>query len=286
MTEYTTRTPDICRGLSVRLTDPGSWVNVAVRLRAFVPKGRLVTTGDARPCSPRTCLRLLDGFGLTNDGYEVGLPLSGQRLLAYLALSGRPRRSAVSSALWPDADDRQASGSLRSALWRVSKVLPGGVCATSQSLYLSRHLAVDVAELDDWVRRALTYGGDVDDELPSLVVCGNLLPGWYDDWVVSAREQLNQLRLHALDALGKRLMRQCRYSAALNVALTAIRHDPLRESANRLLISIQLAEGNTADATRHARRYSDTLCSQLGIGPSAEFCATLLGRRPHPASSV
>ncbi|MGH8905015.1 MAG: hypothetical protein ACRD0K_00470 [Egibacteraceae bacterium] len=32
-------------------------------------------------------------------------------------------------------------------------------------------------------------------------LAGDLLPDWYDDWVLIERERFHQLRLHALEAL-------------------------------------------------------------------------------------
>ena len=47
-----------------------------------------------------------------------------------------------------------------------------------------------------------TLGRDVRvDEL----VAGDLLPGWYDEWVVAEREHFRQLRLHALEELCEEL---------------------------------------------------------------------------------
>ena len=40
---------------------------------------------------------------------------------------------------------------------------------------------------------------------------GELLPDWYDDWVLLERERFRQLRLHALDALCDDLTRAGRH---------------------------------------------------------------------------
>jgi DNA-binding SARP family transcriptional activator len=64
-------------------------------------------------------LGLLQGFELVLDGRPVHLPLSGQRVLAFLALQNRPvQRVYVAGSLWLDASEHKANASLRTTLWR------------------------------------------------------------------------------------------------------------------------------------------------------------------------
>ena len=71
--------------------------------------------GDARPIR----LALLNGFELTNRGLHVDIPLSAQRLLAFLAFQERPLlRLHVAGNLWPDSPEARATANLRSSLWR------------------------------------------------------------------------------------------------------------------------------------------------------------------------
>ena len=80
--------------------------------------------------APPARVVLLGGFAVELEGAEPGstqdeLPQGVRRLVAYLALSGRPVRAAVAGHLWPDVCEERALGSLRSALWRLHKVAPG-----------------------------------------------------------------------------------------------------------------------------------------------------------------
>ena len=62
-----------------------------------------------------TSLSLLNAFELRCDGEVVGLPISAQRLLAFLALHERPLlRPYVAGTLWLEANDERAGASLRS----------------------------------------------------------------------------------------------------------------------------------------------------------------------------
>src|SRR5260221_7993876 len=70
-------------------------------------------------------LSLLSGFQLTSEGHTVELPMTAQRLLAFLGLHERPQhRLHVAGVLWTDSPEERAAANLRSTLWRLGA--PGG----------------------------------------------------------------------------------------------------------------------------------------------------------------
>jgi DNA-binding SARP family transcriptional activator len=241
-----------------------------------------------RPPNPRCCgerlrgndmdgparfrVALLDGFSLrVTPGLDVGpgppLPRAVQRLVAYLGLSRRPCRTAVAGRLWPDSSEDHAGGSLRSALWRTQRVAPGLVVVSGDSLSLSHEARVDVAELAAWAMRALDPGSPV--EVPPTPGTGSeLLPGWYEDWVLLERERIRQLTLHAWEAAAQKLARAARYGEAVEAAYAAVRAEPLRESAHRTLMRVHLAEGNTVEAARVYSAFRTMLADEVGDVPS------------------
>jgi DNA-binding SARP family transcriptional activator len=97
---------------------------------------------------------------------------------------------------------------------------------------------------------------------------GELLPGWYDDWVMVEAEDWRQLRLHALETLAGRLVDEERFGDAAASALAAVRAEPLRETARGALIRVHLAEGNQSEAIREYDRYRDLLLTELGLEPT------------------
>ena len=217
-----------------------------------------------------TRLRLLGGFGLSAGPSSIHLPSDAQRVLAFLALEpGRLPRAYVAGRLWPEASQERASGNLRSALWRLRRQAGDVADADASSVGIAAQLTVDVAEVCVAARCLCS----ADSECPGLdtdpgVFAQQLLPGWYDDWVVVERERLYQVGLHALEALADRLSRQHRFSAAIEAALTAIRLDSLRESAHRVAIRIHLAEDNPSEALRRYHSYRRHLRAELGLEPS------------------
>jgi len=212
---------------------------------------------------------LLDAFGLICDGVSVPLPMSVQRLVAFVALHPHPLlRLYVAGMLWPETSDDRACANLRSVLWRLHRTGLGVIDAADQQLRLRADVHVDLREAEALARRVLddecADGLDID---PSMLAC-DLLPDWYEDWVLVERECFRQFRLRALDALCDRLIRAGRLREALDAGLSSMAGEPLRESAHRALIRVHLADGNAGEAIRQYRLCRRLLHERLGIEPS------------------
>jgi DNA-binding SARP family transcriptional activator len=233
--------------------------------------------GQAPAAGPAARITLIGGFTLRSGSWRPGpggaeLPPGVQRLVVRLCLSGRPARTAVAGDLWPEVPEEQAHASLRSALWRLRKTVPGLVETVGGTLALSPEVRVDVQELQDWAERVTDpRSGPEEVAVPDAGLHGELLPGWYDDWVLLERERLRQLRLHALETLAARLADAGRFGAALQAAYLAVRADPLRESAHRTLVRVHLAEGNLVEAHRAYEFFRRLLHDELGVLPSEQM---------------
>jgi DNA-binding SARP family transcriptional activator len=215
-------------------------------------------------------LQLLDGFEFRCDGHVVDFPLGTQRLIAFLAMHDKPvLRTYVAGCLWLDKSTDRSHANLRSALWRLRN--PAGHIVQSRGAHVRLHPSVSV-DVRDANALALACIGDKA-EIPSaettrLLLAGDLLPDWYDEWVVVERERMRQLRLHALEALCARLVRERRFAEAVDVGLVAVAAEPLRESTHRALILAHLAEGNGAEAIHQFQLYRTLVWDALGIRPS------------------
>jgi DNA-binding SARP family transcriptional activator len=170
---------------------------------------------------PQTRLELLGRFRLVVDGEDVELPAPARRLLAYLALRDRAQpRLLVAGTLWPDKSDERACANLRASVWRAHGPDRRSLVSCSGStIALARHLAVDVTEME-----RLGWGlVDGDIGAPPRSSCrlfyDDLLPGWYDDWLLFDRERFAQLRICFLEALVERLADERRHAEAVDVGL-------------------------------------------------------------------
>ena len=213
-------------------------------------------------------LTLLNSFELVVAGSPVRLPVSAQRLLAFIALRDHPvQRPYVAYSLWLESPEARAQANLRSALWRIHRHGVTLLQVSGNRLSLDRGVAVDLREAEATARdvaEAVNDPGEVD----ISVLSGDVLPDWYDDWVVFERERYRQLRLHALEVLCERLTAAGRVDEALQAGLTAVAAEPLRETAHLAVIRAHLAEGNACEAIRQLQFCRRLMREHLGIEPS------------------
>jgi DNA-binding SARP family transcriptional activator len=244
-------------------------------------------TPDVRlPAASSVRVTLLDAFGLTCDGSSVSLPMSGQRLVAFVALHPHPvLRHYVAGSLWPDTTDERAGANLRSVLWRLHRAGLRVIDAADQQLRLRADVSVDLREAETLARRALDDDRAEGYDLDPWVLSRDLLPDWYDDWVLVERECFRQFRLRALDAVCNQLIRAGRMREALDAGLCSMAAEPLRESAHRALIRVHLADGNVCEAIRQYRLCRRLLRERLGIEPSdrmKELIGAVAGTETRP----
>lgn len=218
---------------------------------------------------PRFCLRLLGRWQLVADGEDVELGHREERLTALLGLTGRSSRPHVAGILWPESTDARALASLRRAVLQTQNRIPGLLQADRLTIGLSDDVVVDVEE----VRRAAaaTEGTLIDDGaegLPARLAGEELLPGWYDDWVIQEREGLEQLRVKALERVARHALDTGDLALTIDAAHASSDIDPLLESASELAIRAHLDRGDLGSARREFDRYRDAVRSELDTPPS------------------
>jgi DNA-binding SARP family transcriptional activator len=235
----------------------------------------------------RIQLCLMQGFSLSCDREPISIPLSAQRVAAFVALRSRPAlRGYVAEMLWLDATQDRAMGNLRSALWRLRQAGAAIVETSGDYLSLARDVDVDVLDFQSWSHGLMTGEGDIARaSVEQIAVAGDLLPDWYDDWVLIERERLRQLRLHALERACVELTEAGEYGRAIEAGLAAITDEPLHESGHVALINAHLGEGNRAEAIRQYDTYARLMRDELGLEPSPRITALVAGLLPRvPAS--
>lgn len=176
--------------------------------------------------------------------------------------------------LWPDTPEDRAMKSLRSALWRLHRLELRLVEVTPSHIALSGQIAVDFRELMPTLVALVARPDGADRRMAARVAwAGELLPGWFDEWVVFERERFHQFRLHALESLCGHFTDQGEFALAIDMGLMAVRGDPLRETARRALIRAFLAEGNQAEALGQYHSFRRLLRVELGVAPSERIDA-------------
>ncbi|MEA2902067.1 MAG: hypothetical protein QOH36_1954 [Actinomycetota bacterium] len=235
----------------------------------------------------RSELSLLGHFAFSAGGEALPeISAGSQRLLALLALRRHVMtRAQVAGMLWPESSDERAGSSLRSAIARLPGPARQALRVTAHDLGLDDdNVVVDVHRSyalahrlfdDDGPPDAWDVGGD---DISAL--SEDLLPGWYDDWVLIAAEDWRRLRVRALEALAGRLVTADRLAEAKEAALAAVRAEPLRESARGALIRVHLAEGDESEAVAAFESYRSLLQAELRIEPTPRLRQLLRGNEP------
>jgi hypothetical protein len=225
----------------------------------------------------RTLLCLFGGLSVLRGSRRIAVPEASRRLVVLVSPCGvgGSTGAAPPAACGRTAPDVRAAANLRSALWRLREtgldLLEGG-----RAVALSEGVDVDVQhEVAGWADRLVRGHATAED----LVLEGrrlhpdDMLPGWYEDWVIFERERIRQRILHGLEALSNRLRLDGRHGEAVEAALCAVHLKPLRESAQRVLLLGHLAEGNRVEARRELGAYAHQLKRELRLPVNPELAA-------------
>ncbi|MFL5806163.1 MAG: AfsR/SARP family transcriptional regulator [Roseiflexaceae bacterium] len=243
-----------------------------------------ILAGSPLPMIPPLHIQLLGGFRLVSDARPitaVDLPRL-QALLAYLVLHRHvpQSRQYLAFLLWPDTTDAQARSNLRTLLHRLRQALPEAdvrLHTDSQTVFWcpDAPYILDVADFEHALAQAdqAERAGDQAALRAALAAAvevyrGDLLPGWYDDWVLRERDRLRLAYLAALGRLILLLEQECEYAAAIGAAQRLLQHDPLHEVTYQHLMRLHACSGDRASAVRVYRTCVTVLDRELGVEPS------------------
>ncbi|RPJ24401.1 MAG: hypothetical protein EHM33_17965, partial [Chloroflexi bacterium] len=229
-------------------------------------------------------IRLLGQFDVRLDGKRVVIPSrTGQSLLAYLALTAGTahRREKLAGVLWPDTTDENARKNLRQELWRIRKAIPTSHLATADDYLLADEFTLTFnPDADYWLDVAVLEKSNLD--LQSLtaslsVYQSELLPGFYDDWVIFERERMRTLFEAKMEQLVEKLVEAEGWTAVQEQSERWLALGNTPEPAYRALMLSYNARGDMAKVSFTYQRCVDDLHNQFGVEPSAETRALYNG---------
>jgi DNA-binding SARP family transcriptional activator len=214
-------------------------------------------------------LSLFQSWQLLWGANIVHVAARQQRLIAALAINGPRPRSYLVGLLWPEHSEPRAMESLRVSLHLISRQVPGLLINGGPVLSLSELADVDLHRVRSQIRHLSQVGlnGKAASCLHELRHA-ELLPGWYDDWVIFEQTRLRQDRLHALLVIARESLARCDYEVALEASEAALELEPLYERAVGLIIQAERQQGNHASALRAFEKYEAQLRADMGIAPS------------------
>src|SRR5215216_6870241 len=221
-------------------------------------------------------IRLLGQFDIRMDGKRVMIPTRiGQSLLAYLVLTAGTshRREKLAGTFWPDTTEESARKNLRQELWRIRKAI------STQQTSVEDYLLADEITLK--FNREAKYWLDVfqmerpDLDLQSLIANlslyqGELLPGFYDEWITLERERIQAVFDARMEQLLEQLITAERWIAVQEWGERWLTLSNEREPAYRALMVASGVRGDMAKVASLYQRCSAALLENLGVEPSAE----------------
>lgn len=220
---------------------------------------------------------------------DPGLTATVQSLLAYLLLHRQRThpRDVLANLFWGDYPQRRARNCLNTAIWRLRRVLePDGIPAGTYLLSTSvgelgfnakSDFWLDVAAFEDDLDRSLACPIDqaTDTEIQSLVQAtklysGDLLEGYYSNWVLRERERLRMHYLEGLYYLMGHFYSSGNFTKTLDYGRQILNCDPLREDVHRQMMRTYVKNGQRSLAVKQYNLCREMLATELGIPPMIE----------------
>lgn len=228
-------------------------------------------------------IRLLGQFDVRADGKRVTIPTrAAQSLLAYLVLTAgtSQRREKLAGMLWPEITDENARKNLRQELWRIRKAISTRHSAKNDYLVADELTLKFNREAEYWLDVAQMERPDLD--LQSLIANlslyqGELLPGFYDEWVALERERVNAVFDARMEQLLEQLITAERWIAVQEWGERWLTFSGVREPAYRALMLASGVRGDMAKVASLYQRCTDELLEYLGVEPSTETRALYNG---------
>jgi DNA-binding SARP family transcriptional activator/tetratricopeptide (TPR) repeat protein len=246
-------------------------------------------------------IRLLGGFSLGRSGRPLDqLPLRAARsLFAYLVLN-RDRahtRDLLAGTFWPDFDEPRARRRLSQALWQVQALL--GDDDGTQFLIGTADTIRFNPTADFWLdadafESALAAVVDAEPQDRDLAAVqqvlalytGDLLAGFYDDWIFPHQDRLRNGFLGALRLAIDLAMAKGDHETALTHARRLTQEDEFDEEAHRSVMRTAVLLGRHHEAIRQFEECRRIFEEELGTAPSPEtvalYEATLADREAGP----
>jgi predicted ATPase/DNA-binding SARP family transcriptional activator len=210
-------------------------------------------------------------------------------LLAYLAYyrhRSHPRGELV-ELLWPECDPAAGSHRLCQALYSLRCQLeppgmPAGVVILANRVTVQLNPAAcvtDVAQFEAALHAA-EGAANLGERVQRLAAAaelyrGELLPGFYEEWLFPERQRLAEAYLQALHEVVALLEQAGDLPRALPWARRAVAVDPLREESQYQLIRLLAAAGQREAARQQYAELERLLAQELGSLPSPEIRALL-----------
>lgn len=233
----------------------------------------------SHPAGAPVRLYLLGAFRLEREAKLVRLATHKvESLLAYLALFPHAHsRDQLTTLLWGDSTDDRARNSLRNSLTSIRQALGDDSLLTDREavqLNLDLPFWVDAAQVAHLMSLDLgTRDSEIEQLVSALENYAELLPDFYDEWILRERERLRTQYLDALLRLAHHHREKSEYQNAIVLAQKVLAIDRANERAYQHLMFCLAAQGDRIAALKQYDECQKALREELDIEPSPETVA-------------
>lgn len=236
---------------------------------------------------------LLGQFNLQVNDLSLNVPSRpAQSLLAYLVIHPgvEHRREKLAALLWPETPESNARSYLRQALWRLRKTFAGSPLSWQD--YLQIHdISIRFKEQSDyWLDADQLTAPQEFQSIESMIEViklykGELLPGFYDQWIVLERDRISAAYQQKMSNLLDCLVDMKQWNEVLMWSEDWISHGYTPEPAYRALMLAHAGKGDQSQVMTTFQRCSEALDRELGVDPSLETQQLFEKLRDHGAIS-
>lgn len=232
---------------------------------------------------------LFGNFHIYNDTQtELDLRPTAARLFAFLLLN-RHRvhlREVVAESFWQSSEIDRARRSLNTTLWQLRNTFrqyddsqTEVISATSEQIQINQeaNLWLDVAAFEMKAKQGMDcHDGGLTktavEELEEAVALyqGDLLPNFYDSWVLQERERLRLIYLRCLRRLMAIHQEQRNLDTSIDYAQQILLVEPWREDVHRNLMQLYAENGRRAETLAQYRTCRQALANELDVSPTYE----------------
>ncbi len=219
-------------------------------------------------------IHLLGQFELHLDGKPVEIPSRpAQSLLSYLALTAGTthRRERLAGLIWPDIPDADARRNLRRALWHIRKATQGHPPLRADDINIAFEAGQDVQVDALLLTKKLSPERTVEELVQVVSVYrGELLPGFYDEWIIVERERLHAVFEARIKLLLDRLIEGRYWDEVIELGEKWISLSWATEPAYRALMVAYSGLGDLSGVAQTYQRCVVALSRDLGVEPAEE----------------
>ncbi len=251
-------------------------------------------------------IQLLGDLSLYREGQSTGRfrTRAAATLLAHLALhlNRRSNREELCEAIWPDSDPTVSRRRLREELASLRRQLEPPGYAKGSVLEADHNIirlcgeaaTCDVTDFEAAVARSQTAASEAERlnflRIAESLYAGVLLPGFYGEWVETARDRLSENYDWTLRQIVESLAASEQLTDAAHYGLKLVQLNPLDELAHEKVLDILLRQGQVDIALSLYKKLQENL-AEIGEKPQEPLRLLMENQRkvkpaaaPPPAS--